>query len=112
MGLDATQPVCSATATSQNSEISFEASFDLLAHQSRRLRVSLCRPRARNRFNQVVEAKRFEGVFLCRKCAEFKNQTITKIGWYTKVLCATEYPRAMQYLRIVLKWGHPCMVII
>ena len=24
-------------------------------------------PRARNRFNQVVEAKRFEGVFLCRK---------------------------------------------
>ena len=24
-------------------------------------------PRARKRFNQVVEAKRFEGVFLCRK---------------------------------------------
>ena len=24
-------------------------------------------PRARNRFNQVVEAKRFEGVFLFRK---------------------------------------------
>ena len=24
-------------------------------------------PRARNRFNQVVETKRFEGVFLCRK---------------------------------------------
>ena len=24
-------------------------------------------PRDRNRFNQVVEAKRFEGVFLCRK---------------------------------------------
>ena len=24
-------------------------------------------PRARNRLNQVVEAKRFEGVFLCRK---------------------------------------------
>ena len=24
-------------------------------------------PRARNRFNRVVEAKRFEGVFLCRK---------------------------------------------
>ena len=23
--------------------------------------------RARNRFNQMVEAKRFEGVFLCRK---------------------------------------------
>ena len=26
-----------------------------------------CSPRARNRFYQVVEAKRFEGVFLCRK---------------------------------------------
>ena len=24
-------------------------------------------PRARNRFNQVVEAKKYEGVFLCRK---------------------------------------------
>ena len=24
-------------------------------------------PRASNTFNQVVEAKRFEGVFLCRK---------------------------------------------
>ena len=24
-------------------------------------------PRARNRFNQVVEAKMFEGVFCCRK---------------------------------------------
>ena len=33
-------------------------------------RQSVCKgysPRARNRFNQVVEAKRFEGVFLCRK---------------------------------------------
>ena len=27
-------------------------------------RVPLFSPRARNRFNQVVEAKRFEGVFL------------------------------------------------
>ena len=23
------------------------------------------------------------------KCAEFTNQTLKKIGWYTKVLCAT-----------------------
>ena len=30
------------------------------------------------------------------KCAEFKNQTPKKIGWYTKVLRATEYPRGMQ----------------
>ena len=41
-------------------------------------------PRARNRFNQVVEAERFE--------AEFKNQTLKKVGWYTKMLCTTEYP--------------------
>ena len=30
------------------------------------------------------------------KCAEFKNKALKKIGWYTKVLCATEYPRGMQ----------------
>ena len=46
------------------------------------------------------------------KCAEFKNQTLKKIGWYTKVLCATEYPRGMQYLKIALKWGYPCIFII
>ena len=37
------------------------------------------------------------------KCTEFKSQTLKKIGWYTKVLCATEYPRGMQYLKITLK---------
>ena len=26
------------------------------------------------------------------KYAEFKNQTLKKIGWYTKKLCAAEYP--------------------
>ena len=35
-------------------------------------------PRASNTFNQVAEAKRFEGVFFCRKYAEFKNQTLKK----------------------------------
>ena len=32
-------------------------------------------PRAHNRFNKVVEAKRFEGVFLCRKvcCIQKSN---------------------------------------
>ena len=46
----------------------------------------------------MVEAKRFEGVFLYKKKnAEFKNQ---KIGWYTKLLCATEY-------QINLKMGVP-----
>ena len=27
------------------------------------------------------------------KCAELKNQTLKNIDWYTKLLCATEYPR-------------------
>ena len=32
-------------------------------------------PRARTGLNQVVEAKRIEGVFLCKeKCAEFKKE--------------------------------------
>ena len=47
-------------------------------------------PRARNRFRL-----RQKGLKVCsyvEKCAEFKNQTLKKIGWYTKVLCATEYP--------------------
>ena len=57
-------------------------------------------PRARNRFNQVVEAKRFEGVFYVEKCAQFKNQTLKKR------LCATEYPE------IALKWGYPCRLIL
>ena len=26
------------------------------------------------------------------KYAEFKNQTLSKIGWYTNLLCAIEYP--------------------
>ena len=47
-------------------------------------------------FNQVVESKMFEGLFYVEKCAEFKNQTLQKFGWYTTVLCATEYPRGMQ----------------
>ena len=34
--------------------------------------------RASNTFKQVVEAKRFEGDFLCRKFAELKNQTLKK----------------------------------
>ena len=27
------------------------------------------------------------------KCAEFKNKSLKTIGWYTKVLYATEYTR-------------------
>ena len=30
------------------------------------------------------------------KYAEFKNQTLRKIGWYTNTLCATEYPCGRQ----------------
>ena len=33
------------------------------------------------------------------KYAEFKNQTLEKIGLYTKMLCATEYPRGMYFLK-------------
>ena len=61
-------------------------------------------PRASNTFNQNAEAKRFEGVFLCRKYADFQNQNFKKIGWYTKMLCATEYPGSMQFLKLALKW--------
>ena len=39
-----------------------------------------CSQRARNRFNQVVEAKMLKGVFYVEKCAEFKNQ-IPKKNW-------------------------------
>ena len=51
-------------------------------------------PRASNTFHQVAEAKRFEGVFLCRKVCRIQKLKLLKkkIGWYTKVLCATEYP--------------------
>ena len=45
------------------------------------------------------------------KCAEFKNQTLKKISWYTKVLRAMEYLRGMQYLKIALKRGYPCRFI-
>ena len=41
------------------------------------------------------------------KYAEFKNQTLKKIGWYTKMLCATEYPGGRQFLKLALKWGYP-----
>ena len=56
-----------------------------------------------------------KGLKVCsdaEKCAKFKNQTLKKIGWYTKVLCATEYPRGMQYLKIALKWGYPCRLYL
>ena len=42
------------------------------------------------------------------KYAEFKNQTLKKIGWYTKMLCATEYPGGRQFLKLALKWDTLC----
>ena len=39
------------------------------------------------------------------KYAEFKNRSLKKIGWYIKLLCATEYPRGRHILKLALKWG-------
>ena len=39
------------------------------------------------------------------KNVEFKNQTFKRIGWYTKMLCAAEYPGGRQFLKLALKWG-------
>ena len=50
------------------------------------INIKLNSPRARNRFNQVVEVKRFEVCSDVEKCDEFKNQTLKKIGWYIKML--------------------------
>ena len=63
----------------------------------------------------LIKWLRPKGLKVCsyvEKCAEFKNQTLKEIGWYTKVLCATEYPRGVQYLKIALKWGYPCRFIL
>ena len=56
----------------------------------------------------LIEWLRPKGLKVCpyvEKCAQFKNQTLKKNGWYTKVLCATEYPRGMRYLKIALNGG-------
>ena len=63
----------------------------------------------------LIKWLRPKGLKVCsyvEKYAEFKNQTLKKIGWYTKVLFATEYPHGMQYLKIALKWGYPCRLIL
>ena len=33
------------------------------------------------------------------------SKILKKIDWYTKVLCATEYPGGRQFLKLALKWG-------
>ena len=91
-------------------------------------------PQARNRLNQVVEAKMFEGLFYVEKRAEFKNQTLQKFGWDITAPRGMQYaefknqtlknrlvhksamrngiPQGMQYLKIALKWGYHCRFIL
>ena len=63
----------------------------------------------------LIKWLRPKGLKVCsyvKKCAEFKNLNLKKIGWYKKVLCATEYAGGTQYLKIALKWGYPCRFIL
>ena len=56
----------------------------------------------------LIKWLRPKGLKVCsyvEKYAEFKNQTLKKIGWYTKMLCAAEYPEGRQFLRLALKWS-------
>ena len=61
--------------------------------------------RTSNTLNQVAEAKSLKVWSYVEKYAEYKKQNLKKIGWYTKMLCATEYPGGRQFLKLVLKWG-------
>ena len=56
-------------------------------------------PRANCRFNHVVEAKRFEVCSYVEKYAEFENQTLINIRWYTNCLYAKEYHRGDPYYK-------------
>ena len=49
----------------------------------------------------LIKWLRPKGLKVCsyvEKCVELKDQTLKKIGWYTKMLCATEYPGDRQFL--------------
>ena len=55
----------------------------------------------------LIKWLRPKGLKVCsyvEKYAEIKNQTLKKIGWYTKI-CAAEYPGGRQFLKLALKWG-------
>ena len=69
-------------------------------------------PRARNRFNQVVEAKRFEGVFLCRKVYLIKKRNSLKNRLVHKSAMRNGIPPGMHCLKMALKWGYHCSFII
>ena len=56
----------------------------------------------------LIKWLRPKGLKVCsyvEKYAEFKNQTLEKICWYTKMLCAAEYPGGRQFLKLALKLG-------
>ena len=56
----------------------------------------------------LIKWLRPKGLKVCsyvKKYAEFKNQTFNKIGWYSKILCAAEYPGGRQFLKLALIWG-------
>ena len=56
----------------------------------------------------LIKWLRPKGLKVCsfvEKYAEFKNQALKKIGWYTKMLCAAKYPGGRQFLKLALKWG-------
>ena len=56
----------------------------------------------------LIKWLRPKGLKVCsyvEKYAEFKTKNLKKIGWYTKMLCAAEYPRGKQFLKLALKWG-------
>ena len=54
-----------------------------------------------------------KGLKVCsyvEKYAEFKNQTLKKIGWYTKVLCANRIPPGYAISQNSAKMGVPLQV--
>ena len=55
--------------------------------------------------NKWLRPKGLKACSYEEKYAEFKNQTLKNIGWYTKMLCAAEYRWGRQFLKLALKWG-------
>ena len=66
-------------------------------------------PRASGMFNHVLEAERFEGVFFSKKSMLNSKIKLKKIGWYIKLLYATDYSRGELNLLTASKWRYPCI---
>ena len=63
----------------------------------------------------LIKWLRPKGLKVCsyvEKYAKFKNQTLKKIGWYTKLLCAAEYHGGRQFLKLALKRGTLGLLIL